>query len=349
MTQLALMLLALSGPAQAESCRVYQVWTTSSLTLRLTAAAETTEKAEVLFWSKAGRWEAAAVERNGRRVTCKLDVESIADGRTTLLIGRPANVDINDRQPPALSAAIDGRPLPADGTALYCTTCPTRLECTVTDQANAIDPQGMQVRLNGQAITTTVTTTAKGLVARAALPALDFGAHRVAVQARDVSPFGNRGEQTFAFSYTVGADLALAKAGVTVRVDSCYPDYTAGPLIDGDWQSGATSGSPQVTWACAETEQDHWIELTWPKPRVLGAVSLFWVRKGVSAEVRAQVPKAGGWDTVATARPQTRRSATTLRLPNRPIDRLRILQPKGAGLPDRPHLMWVGEVVVTAP
>ena len=327
--------------------QMYEVWTTSSLTLQLKAPKA---KGEVLFWSKAGRWERPPFQWQNGTVRCTLALDNIAKGRTTLLVGRPAGVDINDRQAPKISVSLDGRAVAPGLEPLAFSKPPARLECVVEDAANRVDANALRVLLDGTEIPTTAspaTSTGRRMTLRASLPPLDFGDHALVTEAQDVSPFRNRAALSVQFSYTIGRDLAQASLGAKVQVDSCYPNYAAAPLIDGDWQSCAASGSPQVTWASAETETNHWIAIDLPKPQAVESVSLFWVRKKPSRAVQVQIRRGADWVTVGSAQPHGPCTATTIRVAPSPVKTLRILQPKGSGLPDRPHLLWVGEIVVT--
>ena len=327
--------------------QVYEVWTTSDLTLQLKAPRA---EGEVLFWSKSEGWERPAFEWKDDRVRCTLSLDRMTHGRTTLLVGRPANVDIDDRQPPKIAVSLDGTPV-TDQRPAVVSKPPTRLRCTIEDARNAVDPETLKVLLNGLEIATEAAepATRKQLIVRAALPPVEFGDHTLTVKASDVSPFRNASKRLVQFSYVVGADLALASSGAKVEADSCYPNYAAHPLIDGDWKSCATSGSPDVTWASAETEADHWVVITWPKPQSVGSVSLFWVRSDPSQLVLVQTPRGKEWATVGSAKPKSPRAATTVRFPQTSVKALRILQPRGSGLANRPNLLWLGEIVVTGP
>ena len=332
--------------ANAAFGQVYEVWTTSDLTLQLKPSRA---EGEVLFWSKSDGWERPAFEWKDGKVRCTLSLDRMTDGRTTLLVGRPADVNINDREPPQIAVSLDGTPVAAQRPAVL-STPPARLECTIEDKGNAIDPRTVKVLLNGSEIrmeTATGAATPKQLTVQAALPPVEFGDHTLTVKARDVSPFRNASEHLVQFSYVVGTDLALASSGAKVQVDSCYPNYAAHPLIDGDWKSCAASGGPQVTWACAETEADHWVEITWPGPQRVDSVSLFWVRSDPSQLIHVQILQGKEWTTVGSAKPKGPCAATTIRLPRMSVRALRVLQPRGSGLATRPDLVWLGEIVVT--
>ena len=334
--------------ANAAFGQVYEVWTTSDLTLQLKAPRA---EGEVLFWSKSDGWERPAFEWKEGKVRCTLSLDRMADGRTTLLVGRPANVNIDDRQPPQIAVSLDGTPVTGQSPTVL-NRPPTRLQCTIEDKENAVDLKALKVLLNGSEISTRAATEAAAqnrLTVQAALPPVEFGDHTLTVKARDLSPFRNASELRVQFSYVVGTDLALASSGAKVQVDSCYSSYVADPLIDGDWKSCSASGSPQMTWASAETEADHWVTLTWPKPQSVDSVSLFWVRSDPSQLVHVQVPRDQEWTTVGSAKPKGACTATTIRFSSTSVKALRILQPRGSGLANRPNLLWLGELVVTGP
>ena len=342
-----LMLVAmLAPPAWGQ---VYEVHTTSDLTLQLRSPVP---KPRVLFWSKSERWEPVTYDARQGAVRFTLSVDTLANGKTTLLVGVPDGVAIDDRHSPAISVSLDGRTLAQGEKPTVLERMPTRLVCLVKDAANRVDAQRVRICVDDRHVPSTVTAATaagKSVTFEAKLPAIDFGSHSLTVVAQDVSPFRNKAELGAVFTYLNTADLAQASLGATVKVDSCYPNYTAGPLIDGDWQACATSGSPQASWASAETAEDHWAVIELPKPQQVASVSVFWVRKQPSQKIEVQVRKGGQWVTVGSAQPQQACTATTIRIPKQVVSAVRVFQPKGAGLTDRPNLVWVGEIAVNRP
>jgi len=335
--------------ASCAAGQVYEIQTTSDLTLQLRAP---DTQARMLFWSKAERWETLEFRGDKKTVRFTLPVARIGNGRTTVLVGVPKEVDINDRGAPSIQVKLDGAALIADAEPILIKKAPAALRITLADSANRIDAKTLRVSLDGGALDHAVSNASadgRKITLEAKMPDVDFGTHTVAVAVRDTSPFRNHAELSATFTLANMQDLAQKLLGAKAKADSFYASYTVDPLIDGDWQSCATAGGPQVSWASAETEGEHWIEVELPKPETIGSVSLFWVRKTPSQRIEVQVQKAGRWATVGSAEPTKLCTATTIQIPAQRTKSIRVLQPKGKGLPDRPNLFWVGEVSVSPP
>ncbi len=147
------------------------------------------------------------------------------------------------------------------------------------------------------------------------------------------------------------ANLAL-QDDCTVSVDSSHSGYSPETMTDGievvaggDWTLAG--------WASAETPGDHWIELSWPEPREVHEVVVYWaLDQGFrrSREVQAQVRNGDGWRTL-TAAGGGDAAAFDAFIVEPPVrtDAVRLLQPEGEGPPGRPDIMWVGEVQVFGP
>jgi hypothetical protein len=136
-----------------------------------------------------------------------------------------------------------------------------------------------------------------------------------------------------------------------VKVDSNYPNYPSiAPLTDGHKiLSGAGAGN-DVTWASAEHDGPHWIEVTMQEEKELSEVTIYWAYSGstfhTSQKTMIQVPDGDGWKTIYESPdegPGQQRS-TTFTFDPVMTDRFRIVQPPGGGSPGRPDLMWVAEV-----
>jgi hypothetical protein len=146
---------------------------------------------------------------------------------------------------------------------------------------------------------------------------------------------------------TQKGNVALASTGTKVATDSNYTEYTPASLTDGvtettglDWR--------QAAWASAENDQEHWIELTFPKPTPVSRVAIYWNSENKvtytsrSYQVQAWVNEA--WQTVAAMQGQAVMPVSTHSFAPVTTAKLRILQAAHGGAADRPDLMWVSEV-----
>ncbi len=136
-------------------------------------------------------------------------------------------------------------------------------------------------------------------------------------------------------------------------IDSAYSGYDAEPINDGIIYPAEDAHWTDESWASADEEGPHWIELRFDEPRTIDRVVIYWSRDGgvarTSREVRLQVPDDGGWRDIATARPQRPASQTEIALDD-PVTagRFRIYQPPAMGPAGRPNIMWVREVELFA-
>ncbi|MCD6361449.1 MAG: discoidin domain-containing protein [Armatimonadetes bacterium] len=136
-----------------------------------------------------------------------------------------------------------------------------------------------------------------------------------------------------------------------VTVDSAYSGYDATPINDGIVHVPADAHWTEESWASADEEKEHWIELAFEHEHAIKRVVIYWSldagKPKTSREVRLQVPDGDGWRTVQTVMPAALEEETVLEL-DRPVTtgRLRLLQPAGRGPSERPNIMWVREVEV---
>ena len=75
--------------------------------------------------------------------------------------------------------------------------------------------------------------------------------------------------------------------GATISVDSTFPGYNTGVLSDGKWiEKGKETtedygradrlGNGGNTWVSADTDDEHWIRLDWPRPVTINEVHIWW-------------------------------------------------------------------------
>ena len=146
-------------------------------------------------------------------------------------------------------------------------------------------------------------------------------------------------------------DLALPASGAQVAVDSVYYAYSEKPLNDGVILP--TGAFNEGAWAAAEAEQDHWIQITWPKPQTITCVQVYWnIEDGVTwtgRQVRVEAKLGDKWVTATELSPATPEPVTTIQMPPVTTTAIRIVQPKGTGPEKRPNIMWVREVAAYGP
>ena len=143
-------------------------------------------------------------------------------------------------------------------------------------------------------------------------------------------------------------NLALARHGGKITVDSFASQYRASPLNDGvvdmrglNWKDAA--------WASRYTETHHWVEIQLPRPARVSRVLIFWAYDHgsffPSRQYCVQYLSDGEWRTVLTVQDNDA-VASDHSFTEVTAQRIRIWQPAGGGNSLKPRLMWVGEVEV---
>ena len=348
----ALLPLWCTGAATAAAApyTMYEIHATSPVTLRLGA---TPGPGRVLVLDANSIWKPADAKKEGDGVVIQLRATDMASGRTRLLIDPPPDLDCNNRDAPTVrSITVDGKQHPPAPVVDLGTveSAPGRISVALEDAANPMAHESLVARLGGDALTPAALSPSapqRELVCALSLPDLDFGRHELTVSAHDTSPFRNAVELRLRFTFIDTRDVAQAGLGATVKTDSCYSNYQAAPLIDGDWTSCAASGSPDCTWASAETPSDHWVEITLPQPQLVAAVAIYWAYHKPSKRVEAQTFRNGQWASLAAAeRKAPEQTSTVLRFTPTETARIRVFQPAGCGREGRPDIAWMGEIAV---
>jgi hypothetical protein len=138
-----------------------------------------------------------------------------------------------------------------------------------------------------------------------------------------------------------------------VQVDSSFDGYNELPLTDGemDVRRIARLRYNQGNWASAETNEAHWIELSFARPTRLAAVYIYWGfdrnRFMPSRRVQLQAGEENGdWRIVSTIEPTEDHDRVAFEFPPVTTERVRILQPVQQGPANRPFVMWVREVKI---
>jgi hypothetical protein len=232
---------------------------------------------------------------------------------------------------------------------------PLRIVYIAREADNALKRGSVKVSLNGRELSRTrVESRPDGsLWVRAKLPAVDYGSHEVRYWVTDNSPQRNRLEGIVKFARQDLDNFALAAHGTTMTVDSSFPGYeSTAPLQDGNITLPGDTLPGTITWASAETDSPHWVEIDLGRERTVREVTVYWAnytdRLNTSHTVEVQVPKTDGWRSIYRS-PSTGEAPaqlTTFTFEPVTTQRLRIWQPAGGGGIHRPNLMWLAEVEV---
>ena len=146
------------------------------------------------------------------------------------------------------------------------------------------------------------------------------------------------------------SNIALSANGTTVATDSFFRDAyekSSPLLIDG---INTNDGLFTSTWASAERDEPHWVELTLPRPTQVDEVRIYWAlyqdQSHVSRHHLIQAWQNKAWKTIIEISNEPDGSCKVHTFPALTTSKLRIWQPTGGGSAGRPDLMWLGEIEV---
>jgi len=132
-----------------------------------------------------------------------------------------------------------------------------------------------------------------------------------------------------------------------------FEDYTLAPVVDGI-KKRKELGWQECSWASKEDELPHGIEIQFGTPQRGGRFQVTWAYDIYNADggkwwisrdyvIQVKEKAADEWKTVLTVK-NNQSVVGCYPLPNESMGFLRICQLPGGGHPERPNLMWVGQV-----
>ncbi len=313
----------------------------------------------VFIKASGGEWQEAEYELEENRIILSPNPGQLGGTEIFMVINPPADLVLDDSKPPLLlGVKADGTPLANEdrqdlGRML---DPPQTITFGVADRENALDVQSVQVTYDGSQLPAENVSVEQISHRQAKITADitvdEYGSHEVQLRVTDASPEMHKLQAKIAFEKIAGDNYVRPKSGkATLKVDSYFPNYPSlEPLRDGyKILSGAGAGN-DVTWASAENETPHWIEVTLPEEKTLSEVTVYWAYSGstfyTSQHVMVQVPAKNGWKTMydtPEGSQEAKRSSTYSFEPVQ-TQRFRVYQPPGGGPSSRPNLMWVAEV-----
>lgn len=151
----------------------------------------------------------------------------------------------------------------------------------------------------------------------------------------------------------LAADINGLPAKTKLLSSPSFAEYSLEPVVDGirkrkelNWQA--------CSWASAEEDSPHGIEIQLSKPQRGGRFQVSWAydihnaqggQWWISRNYLIQIKNKAGdpWKTAVDVK-NNQSAVGSYPLPDEEFNFLRIFQPVGGGHPDRPHIMWVGQV-----
>jgi hypothetical protein len=348
------LLVASLGTAGAEGF-AYKVTFSSAVVLALPA--ETATGPVVYVRGPEESWRPGEFKVEDGRIVMSLDPATFKGGRALILINPPEGMDIHDSRPPELvGIVVDGVPQePSDRLDLGAgERWPRRIEVKVVDRENLPDPASAAMQLGGLPVENLRAVPGpqpNTLLLRARLRKPDYGDHQITYSVADNSPQANRLTGTIGFGRFDLTNYVIAVQGATLTPDSSFSGYDDMAVLQDGIKPEAGSSLPgSISWASAETDAPHWVEVDFGQPREVREVSLHWANYShelhTSRCFEVQVPEGDGWRTVYRSPEAGEKpgACTTAEFAPQTLSRLRVYQPAGCGSPARPNLMWLTEI-----
>ncbi|MEN6302543.1 MAG: discoidin domain-containing protein [Armatimonadia bacterium] len=312
----------------------------------------------VYMRAEKGKWVPAKFSSEGGRLTFQLNPAELGSGNIMLIIDPPAGLTLDDVKSPVFAdVCIDGKSVKAGATVDLgkVKTAPGQVQATVKDADNALDTAGVRVMLDQETLAAKSWQVRKVNPKQAQveirLPQMEYGPHELVVTAVDIAPEPNEGSLRVAFNLLDFGNLALASMGAKISVSDSFGGYeSVTPINDGVTTMPGDSCGPDISWASAEVDSDHWAEVTLPKPEEIKEVSVYWAAythvTHTPKHFEVQVPEGAGWNTVYASPAEGEKVSTvsTARFAPVEVSRFRIFMPKGQGSISRPNLLWIGEI-----
>jgi len=350
-------LLALScGAVEGEErTAAYRVRTTSNVQLLLPVV---TDLSRVLYRDAAGQWTPLPVEVLEQTLRVKIDVGSIKNGRTMLVLNVPDDVNLNDDEPPeVVRFEVDGRDHGAvTEVALGGVEQPPRqVRVEVRDKLNSLDASSLKVTANGKQRAQGAPGVAfeslgpdRGVVsldlAKLIETASNDNSISIVIDDRALDEKSLRCSLNF-------RHIAPRKLpdGSALSVDTVVPKAAWAEwwvVADGVKMDDTYSTTVGYTWLSEAASQAHWIKLEFPAARKISGVRLWWAyyqafRTSVAYEV--QTWDGAQWVTQATVKGQAERQCSEHAFDAVATTAVRVWQPPGSGHPERAEYMWLSE------
>jgi hypothetical protein len=303
---------------------------------------------------RAGKqWQPISARSAGGMVQFSLDPALWQSDETVLIVGKPTWLDLSDETAPQISAPqFDIKP--STKNALRFISAPRTLRLRASDAKSPLEISSLQVLLNGAPLPLQIKKSKdeKSAEITVTLPAdLSFGTHALNFSVADRAVLSNRATRETQFEIVDVDNLASPARGAKLNADSSYPQYESlNALNDGKTQRPGQNALNDSTWASAEIDAPHWLEVNWDKPQTVGSVTLHWTNFQdtlmTSRRVEIQSWNGKAWNTLSKLSNSKDVAISTLRFAPVKTARLRVYQPVGSGHPSRPNLLWLSEIKV---
>ena len=311
-----------------------------------------------------GRWHPVKGAMGKGDIRLAFSVGDLSDGEVLVALGCPADIVLDDHEPPKVVGVVLDQTPCSPGATLDLGTLdapPDHISVTFQDEANALLPASTRVTIAGDCRRPGESGVAwtPGDSPRTGTVEITPGAFPV--EARS-------GEQSIEVCVD---DVALDRVAGTCTIRYHWvPPYT---LPDGrrlsvdsvtdaegwqDWwvvadgvhmdASGKTTAG--LTWLSQPHNRAHWIRMDFPEDKQIRGVRLWWPyykQYRTSRSFRVQALGANGaWRTVAKVDDRTEEQMTEVHFSPVRTKAVRVWQPPLSGQRDRAEYMWLAEFEV---
>jgi len=344
--------------APAPGVRIYRLQTMGRLRVSLPVEPGA---GKAMYRDAQGKWRAVADPVEDGLLEFELDVGDLDRGRTTLVLGAPESVNLDDQTPPqVVRFEVDGVPQGAGSTVELggVERAPQRVLIEVADDLNDLKTDSLSVNVNGAPF----GAGAPGVEVKSANArrcTVDLDLTRLLKTARRENTVSVRIDDRAVDDRALVCTLSFGcvkphtlQDGTVASIDSLdgnpgWADWTV--MFDGvkmDSSQGTTAG---YTWLSAATAFPHWVRLEFAKPKTVKGVAVWWAYwKGYRTSAAYKVQTWNGREWVTQVETKDQKPVQASRHTFAPVltKAVRVWQPSMSGHPAESQYMWVSEVEV---
>jgi len=317
---------------------------------------------QVRYRNSEGRWRPVPTTVDHGVLHLHLDLPDIRDGHTTLLLGAPAGVDLDDCSPPRVVRfdvdQVSYGPVTAvslGGVA----RAPANVTIEVRDDLNPLALESLSVVVNGREIgadrDSGVVLTSKGPRHAAIVVGLAGLLHELqaentlTVTVDDCAIDDEKLTCSLSFGHVTPRTLQDDRE---VSVDSVVPDpgwREWWVIFDGERMDSSFSTTAGHTWLSAGNTMPHWVCVEFPAKRRITGVAVcwaYWQGFRSSASYRVETWDGQRWVEKLEVRDQETTDASRHVFAPVTSTAVRVWQFPMGGHPEEPQYMWISELEV---
>lgn len=352
---IALVAAAQLASAQTRGPQMYSLRMMGSLRLSVPV---TEDGAQVRYRDARNRWVALPGTIRDGVATVDLSPAAVPEGRTLLLVGVPANLNLDDSTPPRVSSiTIDGEDYgPRERLDLGgVDALPRRITIELADDQSALRRSTLRVAANGRPLARhDAGLKYAALGSRRARVDLDVPAllgegtrhNTITLSIDDYALDDN--SLDLLISFTQEQPYTLPD-GTIARVDSVtgsggWEQWWV--IFDGHRMDGSGGTTAGKTWLSEANRLPHWLRLDFPQPRTVSRVAIawgYWESFRTSQHYQVQALIEGRWVTVVDALGATPTQESTHVFTPVTTSAVRLWQPAMMGAPAEPQYIWLSE------